>query len=572
MDYQQVETPAPIFEKPETLNKKEPSQNNYELKYNNDTYLITIETINDEKIHFKARQTNDISFYYYEEIYFYEKIAKILLLEKTYYDSIDKVFNFYDKAMKRNKVSLVYDTQKNTIILSLKKIMDFDEVECQLNLKRAKITNEEMIKILFNEIKEMKINQNKVVLNNNSNNIMINNDNNNNEQLKNLIKKNEELEKKMNMIIDENRMLKSSISELQKSINELKQKKDEEQKTMNIEEENNFKKQNTHINFYGNPENLQYYDCLTNAHSNSGWLREFVVYTGKNDNIEYYVYNNKNNYNLDIFKMKDRKIVCHLKGHKTKVSVMRYFIQNNIDEYILSCDENRVAICWDIKNYSQKYMIYTNFSGYIWDALILFNIYEKNYIILPSNSKDEFTRIYDFKQNTPFIKNIYGTKEYKTNYLIPWLYKNNYYLIECCNSEININNILKDETYAVLKKEPEGLHCCGYIFNDNFLCVTDYNNNFIRIWDLVNKSLNKQIYYDAYNAYGIVPWNTKYSIIACSGCLAIIDLEKEKMIYKIMYNKANFCEVKKIELHQLGECLICSDTNNTIRLFNLRKI
>ena len=84
------------------------------------------------------------------------------------------------------------------------------------------------------------------------------------------------------------------------------------------------------------PENLQFYVCLTNAHSNSGWLREFVVYTGRNDNIEYYVYNNKNNYNLDIFKMKDRKIVCHLKGHKTKVSVMRYFIQNNINEYILS--------------------------------------------------------------------------------------------------------------------------------------------------------------------------------------------------------------------------------------------
>jgi hypothetical protein len=573
MDYQQVETPAPIVQKPEIVfNNKEPSQNNYELKINNDTYSITIETINDKKIHFKVLQTNNMSFYYYEETYEYEKISKILFLEKTYYDNIDKVFNFCDKAMKKNKVSLVHDTHKNTMILSFKKIMDFEEVECRLNLKKTKITNEEMIKILLNEINQMKLNQSKVGGNNN--NFIINNDNNNNELLTNLIKKNEELEKKMNMIVDENRKLKESINELQKSINELKQKKDEENNTINIEEENNFKNQNmnVNINFYGNPENLQYYDTLTNAHSNSGWLREFIVYTGLFDKIEYFAFSNKNNNNIDIHKLKDKKRVCYLKGHKAKVSVMRYFTQNNVNEHILSCDENRVAICWDIKNHSQKYTIYTNYSGYIWDALILFNINRNNYIILPSNSTDEFTRIYDFKQNTPFVKNIYGTKDYKTNYLIPWFYRNNYYLIECCNSEININNIFKDEAYAILKKEPEGLHCCGYIFNDNYLCVTDYNYNFLRIWNLVNKSLDKQIIYDAYNAYGIVQWNATYSIIACTGCLVVMDLTKERMAYKIMYNKSNFCEVKKVELNQLGECLVCSDTNNNIRLFNLRKI
>lgn len=577
MDNPQSENAAPVYDKQEIKVDQIQMKSNYELTSNNDTYLLTLEVTSDEKIHFKARQTNNISFYFYEATFEYEHIAKILLLEKNYYDSIQKIFKFYDKAMKRNKVSLLYNNQKRIITLSLKKQMDFDEVECCLDLNEMIIKNEDMIKFLFNEIKEMKMNQNKINNNNNNNNINFNvNDNYNNELIKNLIKKNEELERKMDLIIEENIKLKNSINELQKSINELKQKNNNQQnENVNTikEEEENFNKQNININFYGNPEKLEYYDCLSNAHSNSGWLREFVVYTGIIDNIEYLVYNNKNSYYLDIFKIKDKKLVYHLKGHKTKVSAMRYFVQNNSKEYILSCDENRIAICWDIQNFNQKFIIYTNYSGYIWDALMIFNIYQKyNYVILPSNSLNESTRIYDFKQNVSFVKNIYGTKDNKTNYLIPWFYKNNYYLIECCNKEININNILKDETYAVLKKDPEGLHCCGYIYDNNLLCVTDYNNNIIRVWDLVNKSLYKQIFFDGSYAYGIIPWNSTYSIVACAGCLVVIDLIKEREAYKIMYKKANFCDLKKIELTQLGECLICSDANGIIRLFNLRKI
>ena len=68
--------------------------------------------------------------------------------------------------------------------------------------------------------------------------------------------------------------------------------------------------------------------------------------------------------------------------------------------------------------------------------------------------------------------------------MIPWLYKNKYYIIECCYKKISINNMLEDECYANLTMNPEGLHCCGYIYNDNYLCVSDNNNNCIRIWDL----------------------------------------------------------------------------------------
>ena len=59
--------------------------------------------------------------------------------------------------------------------------------------------------------------------------------------------------------------------------------------------------------------------------------------------------------------------------------------------------------------------------------------------------------------------------------MIPWLYKNKYYIIECCIYKISINNMLEDECYANLTMNPEGRYYCGYIYNDNYLCVSDYN-------------------------------------------------------------------------------------------------
>ena len=195
-------------------------------------------------------------------------------------------------------------------------------------------------------------------------------------------------------------------------------------------------------------------------------------------------------------RINDKIIINSLKGHKNSTTVIRYYINDNKEEYILSCDYNKLLIIWDIQNnYNKKYNIEIKYSGYIYDALLLFNIFNKNYILI--SSTNEYSKLYEFKDNTPFIRNIYGTNENNTYFMIPWLYKNKYYIIECCYNKISINNMLEDECYANLNMNPEGNHFCGYIYNDNYLCVSDYNNNCIRIWDLVNKIIYKEIKYDS---------------------------------------------------------------------------
>ena len=290
--------------------------------------------------------------------------------------------------------------------------------------------------------------------------------------------------------------------------------------------------------------------------------------------MEYLVYNNKNNYNLDIMTLKDKAIIKSLKGHDANVNVIRYFTKDNKEEFLLSCDENKISIIWDIQNdYNKKYTIKEKYFGNIFDAILVFNILNKNCLILSSGNPNEYTKIYELNEEgqSKFVKNVFGTNKNNTNYLIPWEYKNNKYIIELCDKKITINNLLDDEIYATFAKDPEGFHFSGFLYNDNYLCVGDGRNSFIRIWDLVNKSIYKQINYEASNAYEIANWNNNYVIVGCKSCFVVVGIEEGKMTKKVMLDNTNHYlrGIKKIKLIQLGECLIGSDDSNNIRLFSI---
>ena len=461
--------------------------------------------------------------------------------------------------------------------------MDYDEIERQFYLPEKKNSKDEMIQILTDEINNLKL-QKSNNINDISNYNIINNKSNDsrnilikdlNEKINKLMEKNELFEVQFNSMVDENAILRNKIVEMENTIKNL------ENKIANIEGNNNINISGS--NSLNNSNNnipqinisnrnlvpkLEYHETITKNHSNSGWLRQFVVYKNKKDNHDYLVYNNKSSYNLDIYRIVDKQLIHYLKGHKAIVSVIKYFIKNNVEEYLLSCDEKRVVICWSLLTYNQQFLINTNMKGYIWDATVLFNIRSNDFCIIPSNSDEECTKIYNFNNNNGLIKTIDSTLNNKTNYLIPWYYNNNCYLIECCNSKISINSILYNQNYANLEKSPEGMHCCGYIYKESFLCVTDYNNNFLRIWNLVTKSVAKEITFEGSLCYGITPWNDDYSIIASSEGLIILDINKGILAKKITHKKiSNFCGIQKVNSDNYGECIVCSNQFGLIILF-----
>ena len=108
--------------------------------------------------------------------------------------------------------------------------------------------------------------------------------------------------------------------------------------------------------------------------------------------------------------------------------------------------------------------------------------------------------------------------------------------------------MLEDECYVNLNMNPEGYHYCGYIYNDNYLCVSDYNNNCIRIGDLVNKVIYKEIKYDGNYGSEIIPWNNRYTIVVCFGGFVIINIEEGKMIKKIKIDNTYVKGIKKNEI------------------------
>ena len=159
--------------------------------------------------------------------------------------------------------------------------------------------------------------------------------------------------------------------------------------------------------------------------------------------------------------------------------------------------------------------------------------------------------------------------------MIPWFYQNKYYLIECSNYKIYINNMFEDENYANLSMDPEGRHYCGYLYNGNYLCVSDYDRKFVRIWDLVNKVIYKQINYDGTSntcSYEIIPWNINYTIFGCDCSFVIMNITDGKMIKKIdVKDSSEIRSMKKIKIGQIGECLICvgGGASNSIQLYSI---
>ena len=190
----------------------------YELKLREDTYSLLIERF-ENLISFKIRQINNICLYQYFREYKYEDILNLLSLIKNQYGDLSKIFIYFDKMINKQKVFLDYNNQNKLMILKVKRTVDIEEFECNIELEETKLENDEINKLLIEEIKILKMNNNKQKEENKFKEI-INNLTEINKQNKESIKK---LEEKI-IKLENNSVNSEHISQLELKLNLIENK------------------------------------------------------------------------------------------------------------------------------------------------------------------------------------------------------------------------------------------------------------------------------------------------------------------------------------------------------------
>ena len=284
---------------------------------------------------------------------------KIEIMIKKY-DEFDKLFNNNNKSIQREECENKLLIKENEINNKIKDLIkeNINIINNKINEKEENINN-----------KENKINED---INNINNKI-----NNKNEERKININ---EIKNKIEEIINDNKILNENIND---KYNELK-----EQINFNVNKIKNYK-------YKKEPQNLKYKFDITNSNTSEGWNDIFEVFICYKDNKEYIISPNHNNYNLDIFNLLDNKKILSLKGHKNDIRTIRYFINKNniynINEYLISGDDNKIVIIWDItNNYNIKYQIDTKYGDNIYSCLLIFpHNNNDNYIITSTYNQSD---------------------------------------------------------------------------------------------------------------------------------------------------------------------------------------
>ena len=585
---------------PETISpedKEEKKSKRYEFKLLDEIYSLNLQTNPEEKIIiFDLVQRDKLSCFKYNEEFKIEMLKekmKSLPLNIEEKKSVSEIFDILDEIFMKNNIYLKKSEEIMNLVLKIEK--DENEgkniYECNFELSLKSNTDNELIKILLEEVsilKEQNTKYKKII--------------------KGLIEKNKKIEYSIDLLFEsffeENRENKKKLLSKNNKVKNLQNNKEnhkiknniQNSKELNKNKKNVLKKYNTidyennNKDLYNNiinfkteenknnekknlkedePKNFIKIDSICNNRDPKSISRvssTFVIYTGIFDNKTYLAFKSENNIEIEIMIFLERKIVCNLNINEN-VEIIKYYKKNNKKDYLLSSDSSKSIKIWDIQqNFENIIVINDNFIGKIYDAILLFNIQKNDYIIISNtNVKDNiYTKIYNFK--TVNYRNIYKTNENYTYFLIPWEYNNNYYIIECCRNKISIHDIFNDNYLHLKEKDQkdECPHTCGFIDDNNKLYVNNRNKNYITIWNLENQQLYKKIYFqNDIKSFEFINWNNIFSILGINiSKISIVDKNKGKIVNNIDLennNDNNISKIKKFYSNQLGELLICTD-------------
>ena len=501
----------------------------YPLFLDEEEYILSIR-FDEIYIYFKLVNPKNPLLVYSSRFSYEEMIEKLEIL-KSLYKTNAEIFLYYEKYLKKKSITLVQPLKNQQIILRLAKVMDEKETTCDLELEQESLSNEDKIDILFTLLSNI---QNKIK------------------------SQKEKIEKKFYNDIN---ILKE---EHKKEIESIKQEFSEKIK----KETENIKKE---ISNEKSAEKLIENKVLIEK-KNSKSNTPFCLYNYNKDSfLATYDFNDNKNNLIDIYSIKSKSNEKYksLEGHIDQIKSIRHF-QNDVNKknYLISSDKSQNVIIWDIMdNYKKIQKIdCKEYKGAIKSTLLLFNVnFSNNNYIVTSTNKNDYANVYSFETGE-LIRQLVETNQYEANYLLSWIYNEEYYIIELCNKAIIINHLTHGSKYATLKNEPEGSYFRGFIYSKNFLCCSSLNG-YIKVWNLVEQKLSKVIEIKKAKLGGIIHWYNDIIIATNTSdkSLEVISLDRRKIIIKReTKHDTDLFLIEKLNNESYGNILVSSSGDKTI--------
>ena len=306
-----------------------------------------------------------------------------------------------------------------------------------------------------------------------------------------------------------------------------------------------------------------------------------IYYSYHNFNEIFIVSPNKNN-EIRIINLRTKKLIRILRGHSTFICFVKHFFshKNKID-YLISIDDNKTLIIWDLTtNFKIKQTLNLTYKNIYSAIMILDN--KNDYIITSTynnqNLAEDFTKIFNLEDGK-FLRNIPGTNATKTYYLLPWKNPkdNLWYIIDFCVGKLLVNKINGDENSIILKSkvqfESELTYYYGNLIGkDNTKLIAISEAGYIHTWNLLDSTLLNTIRINNGFLNTFLKWSDRYIVVSDrKKCLFyIIDLTNNCIISKISKNIKDFIKCfKKIKHPLYGECLIICNHAHQIQLWIL---
>ena len=325
------------------------------------------------------------------------------------------------------------------------------------------------------------------------------------------------------------------------------------------------------VYFNSNPQDLKYKETITTkclrSYTIDNIFDAYITFDGNS----YLASSLSDTYNIEIYNLQTNKLQKTLKGLNQQLYIIRHYAQysTNID-YLLATSLAKSVTIWNLKTYTEYLTIKNCHVGsYMYSALLLFDeINNKNYVV--TSCPNDYMKLWNF-ENGHFISDV-GTKNDYTYFINYWKHDSKNYLINANADSVKIYGIEKtNDLFGEYSGKQRTWHMSAFvekINNIDTLFESD-GNGYVRLWNLDNNSLIKNIQCPSCSLRGLCLWNEKYVIAASSDkSYKVIDFTKEKCTSSVGGQHINsLCTIKKIKHPKYGESLLTGSIDGSIKLW-----